>query len=725
MWLRVASQSGPAMRVVTLAGDPTVDPTLWLREQVDGLYAADARGRLYIFVRQALDATLAAAIERVIAERRLEPVVVAPADALASSASLGLLRRAGVSSVYVTLRGATAGVHDARAGGPGSWRRALVLLTAMARTGERMHVGVHIDVGPEIVPEVPGILRLAQKVGACEVLLWYGGLPAGESDGFDPAGALHALDGAVRAARKLGVRVRPVGFEGVRNVQVAGAGGACVASEVVVDLLRARVPLPSARGGVLATDGVSTAIAAAAPTGRALAQLAFELAAGGSPVLDLPPCLGGPPPGTGHAHAASVKCDACSRCPLDPRCTGVPRPVMEIPEVAGEVGPLRHWSAMPEEPRVLVLCPVVSEMVYGATFFSLARALAAAGARVDVVSPWAVHEDVPAAFRERQPKDRPDGVSAVERFVAAGPVERYDLIVAPDLETARSLLLGGGMAEATRLAVTDFHMLRGMDDWVSQWCAPGRRPEEGGWWPSDRVVLYSAFPGYARLYTRYGIPMRQVVWQPYALDLPSFPVERAATEGVSIVSGGRHRRDLDTLLAAAAQLGDEGQPIDLFADGSLATVPPRVRFCGAVPTVEFCAAVGRSRFMVVPVLDDPHKAAGITAMATAIVCGRPLVATDTAAARDYAIDGVNGLLVPAGDPRALAEAIERLDTDPVLLADLAAGARAAAVLLGTDTWADTLLGGSRSYDLERWMWAKWRARQPGLVPRPLRVSPRE
>jgi glycosyltransferase involved in cell wall biosynthesis len=125
----------------------------------------------------------------------------------------------------------------------------------------------------------------------------------------------------------------------------------------------------------------------------------------------------------------------------------------------------------------------------------------------------------------------------------------------------------------------------------------------------------------------------------------------------------------------------------------------------------FCPEVGRSRFMVVPLVADPNIAAGITAFVTAIVYGRPLIVTDTAGARDYVVDGVNGLLVPPADPQAMAAAIERLDTDEVLLARLAAGARQAAAHFSTEAWARALLHGSRNYDAGHWAWTKWRARR--------------
>ena len=382
--------------------------------------------------------------------------------------------------------------------------------------------------------------------------------------------------------------------------------------------------------------------------------------------------------------------------------------MLHIPGLREEIQPPRHWMPMPESTRALVMCPRMFDPVYGATFFSLARWLVRLGAHVDVVSPRGFN--AAPSFAEVQLADGPQSANEVEKYMSEGPVDGYELIVTPDPKVTRPLVVNRRLPEGTRLAITDFHMLGGIDEWVRDLCVPGRRPEEGGWWPSDQVMLYSAFPGYARLYTRYGVPMRQVAWQPYALDPECLPVEQPATEGTTIISAGHHRRDLDTLLSAAARLGPDVHPIDLFAPGDVREVPAQIRFRGTVAPSVFCPQVGRSRFMIVPLLEDPHNAAGITAFVTAIMCGRPLVATATPGARDYITDGVNGLLVPPGDPQAMAEAIERLDTDHALLATLAEGARHAAVKFTTEAWARALLHGSRTYDAEHWAWTKWRSR---------------
>ena len=60
----------------------------------------------------------------------------------------------------------------------------------------------------------------------------------------------------------------------------------------------------------------------------------------------------------------------------------------------------------------------------------------------------------------------------------------------------------------------------------------------------------------------------------------------------------------------------------------------------------------------------------------ALVCGAPVVTGDTPAARELLADGESALLVPPGDPQALAAALRRLRDDPGLARRIAAGGAA-------------------------------------------------
>jgi len=100
----------------------------------------------------------------------------------------------------------------------------------------------------------------------------------------------------------------------------------------------------------------------------------------------------------------------------------------------------------------------------------------------------------------------------------------------------------------------------------------------------------------------------------------------------------------------------------------------RVRFAAPVAGVEeyFRAA----DLFVMPSLREGFGMAIVEAMA----CGLPVIATRLAGVTDTIVtDGENGLLVPPGDPAAIARAIERIVANPAWAQALGADARASVV----------------------------------------------
>lgn len=74
------------------------------------------------------------------------------------------------------------------------------------------------------------------------------------------------------------------------------------------------------------------------------------------------------------------------------------------------------------------------------------------------------------------------------------------------------------------------------------------------------------------------------------------------------------------------------------------------------------ATYNRSHIVTLPSLGEGFP----TGLLEAASCGRPIVATDVPGCRDFMIDGFNGLLVPPSNPRALAEALKMLASNPAL-----------------------------------------------------------
>lgn len=73
-----------------------------------------------------------------------------------------------------------------------------------------------------------------------------------------------------------------------------------------------------------------------------------------------------------------------------------------------------------------------------------------------------------------------------------------------------------------------------------------------------------------------------------------------------------------------------------------------------------------------------HREGLPKALIEAAACGRPIVTTDVPGCREVVRDGIEGLLVPARDPGALADAIAALAADPARRARMGAAARARA-----------------------------------------------
>jgi glycosyltransferase involved in cell wall biosynthesis len=69
-----------------------------------------------------------------------------------------------------------------------------------------------------------------------------------------------------------------------------------------------------------------------------------------------------------------------------------------------------------------------------------------------------------------------------------------------------------------------------------------------------------------------------------------------------------------------------------------------------------------------------------TVLLEAAACGRPVVTTDMPGCREIIEDGVTGLIVPPGDPLALANALEQLISDPIRRGRMGSAARQQVIL---------------------------------------------
>jgi glycosyltransferase involved in cell wall biosynthesis len=88
---------------------------------------------------------------------------------------------------------------------------------------------------------------------------------------------------------------------------------------------------------------------------------------------------------------------------------------------------------------------------------------------------------------------------------------------------------------------------------------------------------------------------------------------------------------------------------------------PEIFVARDVPSAQVMASWSRASVAVVPsVWAEPMGQVAVEAM----LVGRPVVASDVGGLRDVIDHGTTGLMVPPGDPGALAQALDRLLDDP-------------------------------------------------------------
>ncbi len=155
----------------------------------------------------------------------------------------------------------------------------------------------------------------------------------------------------------------------------------------------------------------------------------------------------------------------------------------------------------------------------------------------------------------------------------------------------------------------------------------------------------------------------------WPLDIEFFQ-SSATPHADRLFAGGNNGRDWPLLVEAV-----RGLPVDVHLVTAAAPreLPRRVQVDAWLPLCRFRDAMAAAAVTAVPLLRD--AAAGVTVVPMAMALGVAVVATRNQWTEQYVTDGEDGLLVPAGDVRALRTALARLYEDAELRARLVANAR--------------------------------------------------
>ena len=184
-------------------------------------------------------------------------------------------------------------------------------------------------------------------------------------------------------------------------------------------------------------------------------------------------------------------------------------------------------------------------------------------------------------------------------------------------------------------------------------------------------ILTNSSPEIAFIARRFAIPEEKLRFVPMYSTI-AHP-ELVETNDGTVVSIGRTRRDVPTLLRTAPEIPATIIIVTDRAEQLPASLPPNVEIMREIPIAETHALLRRAAVVVVPLMPT-ERSTGQVVMFEAMALGKPVVATRTTGTVDYIRDGENGLLIEPNDAPALADALNRLLAGPALAHRLATAA---------------------------------------------------
>jgi glycosyltransferase involved in cell wall biosynthesis len=242
---------------------------------------------------------------------------------------------------------------------------------------------------------------------------------------------------------------------------------------------------------------------------------------------------------------------------------------------------------------------------------------------------------------------------AARRAARGAPVVFNALVSLWDSLVGDRARFGPGSLAARALRALDRRALRAADVVVADTEAHGDFLAELAGIPRDRVRV-CLVGAEERIFRPPWGPREPPLFVGKLIPLHGLP---------TILEAARRAPDLTLRIAGSGQL----EPL-------LDTRPGNVEWTRWIPYEELGERV-RSAACALGIFGTSAKAARVIPNKAfqALACGTPLVTADTPAARELLVDGESALLVPAGDPDALAAALRRVTEDGELAGRIGAG----------------------------------------------------
>lgn len=192
----------------------------------------------------------------------------------------------------------------------------------------------------------------------------------------------------------------------------------------------------------------------------------------------------------------------------------------------------------------------------------------------------------------------------------------------------------------------------------------------------DQINVPSSFVG--DTFDISGVPRKKVFRNPYGVSLTAFRAQPKldGTFRILFVGSISLRKGVPYLIEAVKRLNTSFVEVCLIGAAEknmlpiLNKLPAQFRCMGAVPQARLRDYYSQGSVLVLPSIEEGLA----TVQAQAMACGIPVIATTNTGAADLFEDGSEGFIVPIRSPEAIADRLQRLMDDPVLLRQMSENA---------------------------------------------------
>lgn len=200
--------------------------------------------------------------------------------------------------------------------------------------------------------------------------------------------------------------------------------------------------------------------------------------------------------------------------------------------------------------------------------------------------------------------------------------------------------------------------------WVEREIGIGLRSCAGVWALSH--------PQLQELRDRFGVPDSRLRYVQFGIDEQFWrPDDTHVRSGVLGVGNDRHR-DHSTLVEALTLLPDHR--LTLVTRNPIATPPSNVVLREQLSHSQLRTEYQQAAVVAIALKPNLHVS-GMTAILEAQATATPVVCTRTPGISDYVVEGESAILVPPGDPGAMAAAIKQITDDDTLAREMGAAGR--------------------------------------------------